>query len=94
MEVDLPRYKAENPYGYTKVQLAKRKTDIKALLKDYSNVPPMWVEWMYDVIENMPKEEQERIINEGLWEKQGKFAKPLGGVFNSVEVLDNNNLIK
>jgi hypothetical protein len=55
METDLPTYSAPNPYKYTKVQLAKRKKDIKAMIRDYPTVPPMYCEWLYDVIENTPK---------------------------------------
>jgi NADH:ubiquinone oxidoreductase subunit len=90
MEVDLPRHQKANPYNYTKVQLAKRERDIKALLKDYPKVPPMWVEWMYDVVENMPKDEQERIINNGEWEKEGKFSKAVSGTFHNVELFNED----
>jgi hypothetical protein len=90
MEVDLPKYQAPNPYNYTNVQLAKRKRDIKAMIKDYPTVAPMWCEWLYDVIENMPQEEVEDIINSGKWEVPGKFATAPGGVLNTVECLNED----
>ena len=79
-----------NPYNYTKTDFAKRKRDIKAMIRDYPSVSPMWCEWLYDIIENMPKEEVEKIINEGLWEGPSKFPIAQGGVLNSVEVFNED----
>ena len=90
MECDLPKYEAPNPYNYSKVQIAKRKQDIKAMCRDYPTVNPMWAEWLYDVIENMEPEEVEKIINEGQWEGPGKFAKAPGGILNTVECLNED----
>lgn len=90
METELPRYQKSNPYNYTEVQLSKRKRDIKAMIADYPTVNGMWCEWLYDVIENMPPEEVENIINNKLWEKPSKFSKALGGTSNAVEVLNED----
>jgi len=90
METDLPKYIPPNPYNYTKAELAKRKRDIKAMIKDFPAVSPMWVEWIYDTIENTPKEEVEKIINEGLWEGPSKFAKAPGGLLHTVEVFNED----
>ena len=88
METEIPRYQKENPYNYSKTDLAKRERDIKAMIRDYPTVNAMWVEWLYDVIENTPKDEVENIINNGLWEKESKFSKATSGVFNTVEILN------
>jgi hypothetical protein len=90
METELPKYENPNPYNYTKVQLAKRKKDIKAMIRDFPTVSPMWCEWIYDVIENTPKEEVEKIINEGLWEGPSKFSKAQGGILHTVEVFNED----
>lgn len=90
METELPKYEAPNPYNYTKVQLAKRKKDIKAMIRDFPTVSPMWCEWIYDVIENTPKEEVEKIINEGLWEGPSKFSKAQGGLLHTVECFNED----
>ena len=91
MEVEgVPRYTKPNPYNYTEVQLATRKSAVRAMIKDYPTVPPMWCEWLYDVIENKPKEEVERIMNEGLWEAPGKFAEAKGGILHTVEVFNED----
>ena len=91
METDLPRYQAPNPYNYTPVQLAKRTRDLKQIVRDFPTVPPLWCEWMYDVIENTPPEEVEKIINEKLWEKPSeKFSKAPGGTLNTVECFNED----
>jgi len=91
MEVEgVPRYVAPNPYNYDKLQIATRTSAIKAMIKDYPTVPPMWVEWLYDVITNKPQEEVEKIIKEGLWEGPSKFAKAAGGTLNTVECFNED----
>ena len=89
MEI-LPKHEQANPYKYTPVQLSKRKRDIKAMIRDFPTVAPMWCEWLYDVIESMPNEEQEKIINEGLWEAPSKFATAPGGTLNTVECFNED----
>jgi len=91
METDLPKYVAPNPYNYTELQLAKRKRDIKQLIRDYPSVSPMWCEWFYDIVENTPKEEIDDIVNNKRWETPSKmFSKAQGGVLNSVEVFNED----
>jgi hypothetical protein len=91
MENNLPKYEAPNPYNYSKIQMAKRKRDIKAMINDYPNVNAMWCEWLYDVIENTPPEEVEEIIKSGAWEVPSKHhSKAKGGVLHSVEVFNED----
>ena len=85
---DLPRYEAPNPYNYTKKELATRDIAIKAMIRDYPTVQPKWCEYLYDTITHMDEDEVAKIINDGLWEKLGKFSTPTGGVFKTGEVLD------
>jgi len=96
MEVNLPRHKQANPLNYTKVQLAQKKTAIKAMIKDYPNVDATWIEWLYDWSQYTKNEEIERIIESGEWESEGMFSKPLGGVITgAIEVADEDgNFIK
>lgn len=81
--VEIPRYEEPNPFNYTNLQLAKRRKDITSACKDFPTVPRMWVEWMYDLTENMPKEEVEKIINEKLWEKEPDKKHDFGGTIKS-----------
>jgi len=87
----IPRCEGEtNVYNYSKVELAKKEKAIKDMCRDYPKVPKKWADWLYDVIEHMPPEEVEEIINKGLWEKEGKFSKPPGGVLKSGIVLNED----
>lgn len=71
---EIKRYEPENPYNYTKVQLAERKKALKDIEKDYPNLPYAWIEMIYDWEYNTPKEEVERIINSGEFEVPSKFT--------------------
>ena len=68
----IPRHVPNNPYNYTKLQLAERKQALKLLEREYPNLPFGWIEMCYDFEKNTPKEEIEEIINEGLWESGGR----------------------
>ena len=72
---EIPRHEPENPYNYTKVQLAERKKALRDLERDYPNLPFGWLEAMFDWEKNTPPEEVEKIINEGLWEGKGRFSE-------------------
>ena len=64
----IPRYSAENPYEYTKEDLAKRKKALIDIRRDFPKVNEQWAEWLYDVLEHTPQDEIKEIINKGLWE--------------------------
>jgi NADH:ubiquinone oxidoreductase subunit len=87
---DIPRHKEENPFGYSAMQLAKRNKAIRDAIKDYPHLPEMWIAWMYDLIENKPEEEVEKIINERLWETEPKERQD-GGVLKCCEIIENKN---
>jgi hypothetical protein len=87
----IPRCEGEtNVYNYTKVELAKKEKAVKDMMRDYPQVPKKWCDWLYDVIGHMPEDEVEKIINEGLWEKEGKFSMPQGGILKCAEVLNED----
>ena len=65
----------ENPYNYTKVQLAERKKALRELEQIYPNLPFGWIEMCYDFEKNTPSEEVEDIINTGRFEVPGKFSE-------------------
>jgi|TARA_B100000768_G_C11161211_1_gene324613 hypothetical protein len=69
---DIPRHQPENHYNYTAVQLAERKKALKDLQRDYPHLPYAWLEMTYDWHKNTPNEEVENIMNEGLWEGNGR----------------------
>lgn len=84
---NIPRHKSENPFNYTKMQLAHRSKAIKDAEKDYPGIPPTWIEMMYDVVENKSKEEIEEIINSGAWETPAK-VRDIPETLMSGEILD------
>ena len=93
--MDLPRHTPDNPLEYTKVQLAHKKTAMKAMAKDYPKLDLAWIEWVYDFGQYTKPEELERIMNEGVWETPGMFAKPLGGLFtDKIEVFEDGQFVK
>ena len=57
-----------------KVKKVRRDLEIKAAIRDFPKVPKLYVEWMWDVVDSMSKEEQDEIISKGLWEVPGKFT--------------------
>ena len=82
---EIPRATRPNPWNYTNLQQATKDKAVKDAVRDYPNLPPKWIEWMYDIVENKPKTEIEKIINEGLWEKPIK-ERDTGGVLKTMEV--------
>jgi len=86
---EIPRCpEPRNPYNYTELEKAKKALAIKDAVRDYPRLPEKWIEWMYDTIENKPKEEVDRIINEKLWEKPIKPDRMTGGTIKgALEVL-------
>jgi hypothetical protein len=87
MEVGLPRHQPNNPYKYSKTELAVRKSAIKALHRDFPDVPLLWAELVYDTMNHLKDEEVQEMIDKGLFDKESKY-KAIGGVSNDVEVLD------
>ena len=73
---EIPSHVPENPYNYTKCQLAERKKALRDLERDFPNLPFAWLEMVFDFEKNTPPEEIEKIINEGLWEGKGRFSEP------------------
>jgi hypothetical protein len=71
---DIPRHEPENPLGYSKVELAKRKKALRDMEKDYPSLPFGWLEMTYDFCATRPESEIEQIINDGLFEAPGKFS--------------------
>ncbi len=78
---DIPRQeKQTNAEGFTKAQLARRKYEIKLLAERYPNLPPTWLDMVWNHVERTPKEEIERVIATGAWEGPPKKPHVMGGV--------------
>ena len=72
----IPRHVPSNPYNYSGAQLAERKKTLKDLAEVYPHLPFAWLEMVYDFEKNTSREEIQKIINNKLWEKPGKFTSP------------------
>ncbi len=87
---EIPRHEPENPFNYSPLQLATRKKAIRDAKRDYPNLPEMWIEWMYDVVENTPKDEINDVIANKKWECSGEI-KQNGGVVECMDILTTND---
>jgi NADH:ubiquinone oxidoreductase subunit len=82
-----PRAVRRNPHNYSNLELARRDKEVSEAMKAFPNLPPKWIEWMWDTVENKPKDEMEKIINESLWDKPLK-EREMGGVLKgAMEVI-------
>ena len=88
VEEEFERYKEPNSFNYTELELAKRKKALIDAEKDFPLVPPKWIEWMYDVLEQKDEEEVKKIIENKEWEKKLNNDRMLSGTLKSVEILD------
>jgi hypothetical protein len=69
-----------NDMGFDELTLIRRKNEVKELSKLYPNIPEFWIEMAWNFHEKTPKEEQDRIIKEKLFEKPCEVNRMLGGV--------------
>ena len=84
--VEIPRHKPNNPFNYSEFDKSKRAKAIRDATRDYPTLPPMWVEWLYDVIENKGEEELKRIIKNNEWDKEPEQKHDLGGTLKSMVI--------
>lgn len=87
---NIPRQTATlNSHGLDKLQLSRRKHDMKLLKKQYPNLPDAWLEMAWNFVERTPPEEVHRIIESGDWEKPPANPHRAGGVVpNGITVSD------
>jgi hypothetical protein len=53
-----PRAVRRNPHNYSNLELARRDKEVSEAMKAFPNLPPKWIEWMWDTVENKPKERE------------------------------------
>lgn len=88
MDCGLPRHEPNNPYNYSTLELALKQKALKAMKRDFPDVPDLWIELCYDTIGHMPSDEVDRIIANKEWENKESKYKALGGAYVGCEVLD------
>ena len=80
--------KYTNGCGFTDDVLRRRDFEMKELIKAYPNICPAWLELAWNFTEYTPKEEQDRIIKEKLWESKPKHKRQTGGAIkNAIRIL-------
>jgi len=72
---EIPRHVPENHFGYTPLQLAKRKKQLKELERDYPSLPYGWLEMVWDFCETRTQDEIDTIINKNLFDGPSMFAQ-------------------
>jgi len=89
-EEEIPRYVEKNHYNYTPLEIAERKKHIRDAVRDYPHLPPIWVDWAYDMVKNMPEDELKDIINNKKWEGECKRKRDsAGGIIPNALVIDS-----
>ena len=72
--------KYANDMGFDTETLQRRNNDMKEMQKLYPNMTPAWLEMAWNFCEQTPKEEQDRIIKEKLWEGKPENKRGTGGL--------------
>tara|TARA_R110000765_G_scaffold339362_1_gene429512 strand:- start:149 stop:487 length:339 start_codon:yes stop_codon:yes gene_type:complete len=75
--------KYPNDMGFDIQTLQRRTNDMKEMEKLYPNMTPAWLEMAWNFCEQTPKEEQDRIIREKLWEGKPENPKDTGGLMSN-----------
>lgn len=91
---DLPRNEGRNPLGLSRIELKKRNKQIELAAKDYSRVPDMWVEWMYDYIQREGEDKIKEMIDNGDFERPDYVKRELGGILKTCEIINKNVLLE
>jgi hypothetical protein len=92
---EFERYKDANHYNYTDLELSIKKKAIRDAIRDYPNVPEIWIDWLYDVVEKgHSKEEIADIIDNNKWGGSPKERVMGGQIVGAVDVLDNEEETK
>jgi len=82
IETNIPgteRYKENNPYNYSDLDLQKRRIQLKAAKDLYPSLPDEWIALAYDVITNKSEEEVNRIIENKEFENFKMRERVLSG---------------
>ena len=87
--------KYTNACGFDDATLRRRDFEMRELIKAYPNMPESWLELAWNFTEFTPKEEQDNIIKNKLWEGKPTNRRMTGGVIKnamSITTRDENTL--
>jgi hypothetical protein len=77
-----------NPCNFSPATLRRRENEMKDLQRAYPNINPSWLEMAWSYCEYTPQEEQDRIVNEKLWEGPPLNRRVPGGVIKDAIVIE------
>jgi len=86
-----------NSCGFDDATLRRRDLEMKELIKAYPNMPEAWLELAWNYTEFTPKEEQDNIIKNKLWEGKPSTRRQTGGIIKdamSVMTIEEYELSK
>mgnify|MGYP003655378763 CR=1 FL=1 len=69
-----------NTCGFDDATLRRRDLEMRELCKAYPNMPESWLELAWNYCTFTPKEEQDNIIKNKLWEGKPVNKKQTGGI--------------
>tara|TARA_Y100000310_G_scaffold293254_1_gene322710 strand:- start:1016 stop:1369 length:354 start_codon:yes stop_codon:yes gene_type:complete len=72
-----------NTCGFDDATLRRRELEMRELIKAYPNMPESWLELCWNYTEFTPKEEQDNIIKNKLWEGKPTNRRSTGGVIKN-----------
>ena len=77
-----------NKCGFDDATLRRRDLEMKKLIEAYPHMPPAWLELAWNYTEFTPKEEQDNIIKNKLWENKPSNRRTTGGVIrDAMEIM-------
>tara|TARA_R110000787_G_scaffold228187_3_gene335910 strand:- start:1392 stop:1742 length:351 start_codon:yes stop_codon:yes gene_type:complete len=77
-----------NTCGFDDATLRRRDLEMKELIKAYPTMPEAWLELAWNYTEFTPKEEQDNIIKNKLWEGKSSNRRVTGGTIkNAMSVM-------
>jgi len=81
-----------NACGFDDATLRRRDNEMKELKKLYPNVCSSLLELAWNFCEYTPKEEQDRIIKEKLWDKKPTKQRQMGGTIKNAITIESRGV--
>ena len=82
-----------NACGFDDATLRRRDNELKELQKLYPNMCPSLLELAWNFCEFTPKEEQDKIIKEKLWEGKPVKERMMGGTIKNAMSIESKELL-
>lgn len=86
----VPRAERPNPYGYTNLELAEKDKAVADMLERHPNIPPKWLEWLWDTWKRKGEDEMQRIIDSGEWDEP-LVKRQIGGIIKDAMTVELGN---